>query len=82
MWDRTAEPSPADAPLLRWVALGILIPNAFSVEAALGRFVGAVTVPFKTMCKQTLATPDGPERHRRFYLAVDPRPWSALSFPP
>jgi hypothetical protein len=24
---------------LRWVALGILIPNAFSVEAALGRFV-------------------------------------------
>ena len=25
---------------LRWVALGILIPNAFSVEAALGRFAG------------------------------------------
>ena len=22
------------------------------------------------MCKQTLTTPDGPERHRRFYLAV------------
>jgi hypothetical protein len=27
-------------------------------------------VPFKTMCKQALMTPDGPERHRRFYLAV------------
>jgi hypothetical protein len=27
-------------------------------------------VPSKTMCRQTLTTPDGPERHRRFYLAV------------
>src|SRR6266567_9582178 len=25
--------------MMRWVALGMLIPNAFSVEAALGRFV-------------------------------------------
>jgi len=25
---------------------------------------------------------DGSERHRRFYLAVDPRPWSALSLLP
>jgi hypothetical protein len=31
---------------------------------------GAAAVPFKTMCRQTLTTPDGPERHRRFYLAV------------
>ena len=31
---------------------------------------GAVAVPSKTMCRQTLTTPDGPERHRRFYLAV------------
>jgi len=30
----------------------------------------AAEVPSKTMCRQTLATPDGPERHRRFYLAV------------
>src|SRR4051794_11852091 len=31
---------------------------------------GAAEVPSKTMCRQTLTTPDGPERHRRFYLAV------------
>src|SRR5258708_6529154 len=31
---------------------------------------GAAAVPPKTMCRQTLTTPDGPERHRRFYLAV------------
>jgi hypothetical protein len=31
---------------------------------------GAAAVPSKTMCRQTLTTPDGPERHRRFYLAV------------
>src|SRR6266496_1678434 len=55
---------------LRWVALGILIPNTFFVEAALGRLHGAVTVPSKTMCRQTLTTLDGTERHRRFYLAV------------
>jgi hypothetical protein len=35
---------------------------------------GAATVPSKTMCRQTLTTPDGTERHRRFYLAVNPRP--------
>ena len=35
---------------------------------------GAAAVPSKTTCRQTLTTPDGPERHRRFYLAVDPRP--------
>src|SRR5260370_19603620 len=33
---------------------------------------GATTVPSKTMCRQTLTTPDGPQRHRRFYLAVLP----------
>src|SRR6266700_3721003 len=43
---------------------------------------GAAAAPSKTMCKQTLAPPDGPERHRRFYLAVNLRPWSAPSFPP
>src|SRR5882724_5476172 len=31
---------------------------------------GAAAVPSKTMCRQTLTTPDGPERRRRFYLAV------------
>jgi hypothetical protein len=31
---------------------------------------GAAAVPSKTMCRQILTTPDGPERHRRFYLAV------------
>src|SRR6266849_4295709 len=31
---------------------------------------GAAAVPSKTICRQTLTTPDGPERHRRFYLAV------------
>src|SRR6266702_7266587 len=31
---------------------------------------GAVTVPSKTMCRQTLTTLDGTERHRRFYLAL------------
>src|SRR6266702_6839689 len=31
---------------------------------------GAAAVPSKTMCRQALTTPDGPERHRRFYLAV------------
>jgi hypothetical protein len=68
--------------MLRWVALGILIPNAFSVEAALGRFVGCRYSAIQNNVQKTLATPDGPERRRRFYLAVDPRPWSALSFPP
>ena len=31
---------------------------------------GAAAVPSKTICRQTLTTPDGRERHRRFYLAV------------
>ena len=53
------------------MALGILIPKAFFVEAVLrGVLHGAVTVPFKAMRKQTLTTPDGLERHHRFYLAV------------
>ena len=49
------------------MALGTLILNAFSVRAAPD---GAATLPSKTMCRQTLTTPGGPERHRRFYLAV------------
>ena len=32
---------------------------------------GGAAVPSKTMCRQTLATPDGPQRRRRFYLAVE-----------
>src|SRR3977135_2817359 len=31
---------------------------------------GGAAVPSKTMCRQTLTTLDGTERHRRFYLAV------------
>jgi hypothetical protein len=31
---------------------------------------GAAAVPSKTRCRQTLTIPDGPERHRRFSLAV------------
>src|SRR5450631_254022 len=31
---------------------------------------GAAAVPSKTMCRQTLTTLVGTERHRRFYLAV------------
>src|SRR5258708_22676878 len=33
---------------------------------------GAAAVPSKTMDRQTPTTPDGTERHRRFYLAVLP----------
>jgi hypothetical protein len=39
---------------------------------------GAAAVPSKTMCRQTLTTPDSPERHRRFYLAVVTRRPTAL----
>ena len=40
------------------------------LQYARGVLHGAVTVPSKTMRRQTLATLDGTERHRRFYLAV------------
>src|SRR6266700_8351800 len=35
---------------------------------------GTAAVPSKTMCRQTLTTHDGTERHRRFYLAVSTSP--------
>ena len=39
---------------------------------------GAAAVPSKTMCRRTLTTPDGPERHRRFYLCPN-RPINRVS---
>ena len=50
------------------MALGTLIPDAFFVEAAPGPSRGAVAMPDKATCRQT--TLDGPQRRRRFYLAV------------
>src|SRR6266851_4583331 len=43
---------------------------------------GAAAVPSKTMCRQTLTTPNGPERHRRFYLAVPVGPVLASQIAP
>ena len=66
-----AEHAQQDATL-RTMALGTLILNTFSVRAAPPQAAsyGAAAVPSKTMCRQTLTSPDGTERHRRFYLAV------------
>jgi len=55
---------------LRTMALGTLILNAFSVRAAPGRFIRCRCSAIQNMYRQTLTTAGGPERHRRFYLAV------------
>ncbi len=55
---------------LRWVALGILIPNTFFVEAALGRFARCRYSAIQNNVQTNTYDPDGTERHRRFYLAV------------
>jgi hypothetical protein len=80
-----AEHAQQDATL-RWVALGTLIPNAFSVEAALRRLVRCrysaiqnnVHLRPPTARSDTVAfiLPSIPD------LAVDPRPWSTLSARP
>src|SRR6266700_7138892 len=67
-----AEHAPRNARL-RWVALGILFPNAFFVEAAPRRFVRCRHSAIHA--DRHLRPPDGPERHRRFYLAVNLRPY-------
>jgi len=38
--------------------------------------------PHAQCADKHLRPPNGPEWHRRFYLAVNPRPWSARAFPP
>lgn len=52
------------------MALGTLILNASRFERHQAASYAAAAVPSETMCRQTLTTPDGRERHRRFYLAV------------
>src|SRR5437879_2699513 len=66
-----AEHAQQDATL-RTMALRTVILNTFSVRAAPPQAAsyGAAAVPSKTMCRQTLTTLDGTERHHRFYLAV------------
>jgi len=50
---------------------GYWFRTPFSLKRHWGVLHGAVTVPSKTLCRQTLTTLDGTERHRRFYLAVE-----------
>jgi hypothetical protein len=80
-------PRPARAinAMLRTMALGTLIVNAFLVRRHQAASCGAAAVPSKTMCRQTLTTSNGAERHRRFYRglvrsAVCTRASPAVSF--
>src|SRR5262245_29184517 len=52
------------------MALGTLILNAFSVRAAPGRFIRCRCSAIQNNVQTNTYDPDGPERHRRFYLAV------------
>ena len=60
---------PTDATL-RTMALGTLILNAFSVRAAPGRFIQCRCSAIQNNVQTNAYDPRRPERHRRFYLAV------------
>jgi hypothetical protein len=52
------------------MALGTLILNAFSVRTAPGRLIRCRCSAIQNNLQANTYGLDGPERHRRFYLAV------------
>jgi hypothetical protein len=64
-----AEHAQQDATL-RTMALETLILNAFSVRVAPGRFIRCRCSAIQNNVQANTYDPDGPERYRRFYLAV------------